>query len=254
MQRSALILLCLLGNGFWSGLVQAQPDDFHGAIAGPRAVTLCLPVRGVPSLAPLPKKSKLVSLDELQLTGPMPSHPFVLGNFAADGRWGLVRGIVGVVEGKNAVLQLAWAGDFELEGIIEQTGLGGCFWLLGWNEGRGFALHNSVMKNSGSPWFISEFRGSKAIEDRTRELEKFEWRGEQPFRLSVQEQTFSLTVGRFHVFNREPIEGYQPGRLIFGVYDTRYGPKAVRIKTLKIREIDPGIDPPVSTQGKSPQQ
>jgi len=250
MIRSALVLL-VAGFCIWTSPLPAQPpEDFRGVVAGPRPVTLCLPVRGVPPLAPLPKKSKLVSLDELQLTGPGPSHPFLLGNFAADARWGLVRGTVGVLEGKNAALQLAWAGDFELEGVMEQTGLGGCFWLLGWNEGRGYALHNVVMKESGSPWFISEFRGSKAIEDRTIELEKFDWKGEQPFSLRVREQAVSLKVGRFLVLDRQPLEGYQPGRLIFGVYDTRYGPKTVQIKSLRIRDAQQELNPPVSANLK----
>lgn len=245
MIRVALVLL-IAGVGLSASPAWAQPDDFMGVIAGSRPVTLCLPIRGAPPLAPLPKKSKLISLDEFQLTGPNPSHPFILGNFAADGRWGMVQGTVGVIEGKNAALQLAWAGDFTLEGVMEQTGLGGCFWLLGWHDGHGYALHNVVMKESGSPWFITEFRGNKAIEGRTLELEKFDWKGEQPFVLRVQNQRFSLNVGKFHVFDQQIMEAYHPGRLIFGVYDTRYGPKTVRIKSMKIQAAEADRDPPIS--------
>lgn len=247
MERAALNLVFIVIVCLWSRNAAAQPEEFIGAIVGRRPITLCLPIRGVPALAPLPKKSKLVPLDDLQFTGPRPSHPFVLGNFAADGHWGLINGAVGVIDGKNAALQLAWAEDFELEGIIEQTGLGGCFWLLGWDEGRGYALSNVVMKDSGSPWFLSEFRGGKAIEDRTLELEKFDWQGDQPFRLKIQENTFSLDVGRFHLFDRLPIEAYQPGRLIIGTYDTRYGAKGLRIKSLKIRAITPEINANLAT-------
>jgi len=249
MKRAAhsfvAILFCVI-----HGTALAQPDDFIGVIAGSKPVTLCLPVRGISAIAPLPKKSKLVPLDELQLTGPRPSHPFVLGNFAADGHWGMVNGAVGVTDGNNAALQLAWASDFELEGVIEQSGLGGSFWLLGWDEGHGYALHNVLLKESGSPWFLTEFRGGKAIEDRTLELEKFDWKGTQPFRLSVQAQAVSLTVGKIQVIDRLPVESYHPGRVVLGVYDTRYGPRTLSIKSLKIRALTPGNTPPISAKVK----
>lgn len=228
-----MVLLCLGGR-----TAHAQRDEFVGAVATEKVQVLWTPRRSGPLLAPLPKKSKLISLQELTFIGPEPSHPFVLGNFDVDGRWGLERGVISRVEGNNAALQVAWADEFELEGVMEMTGLGGWFLLLGWNEGGGYAISNVVMKDSGSPWFVSQFRGTRAIEDQTVELDKFLWKGEQPFRLKVQAEKINLEVGRHRVVNEFPIEGYAPGRIILGTYDTRYGPRMVRIGSLKIRALN----------------
>lgn len=227
-----VVLLC-----FGNQTVRGEQEDFAGAIATEKVQILCTPRRGGPIQAPLPKKSKLVSLEELSFVGPKPSHPFVLGTFDVDGRWGIERGLIARVAGTNAALQIGWADEFELEGVMEMTGLGGWFLLIGWNEGGGYGIHNVVMKDSGSPWFVSQFRGNRAIEDGTVELEKFLWNGEQPFRLTVQSEKLNLQVGRHRVVNEFPVEGYGPGRIILGTYETRYGPRTVRIGTLKLRAL-----------------
>lgn len=187
---------------------------------------------------PIPKEYPLAPLPDLILTGPRPAHPFVLGNFAADGEWKIEGGWVQLASGKSAALQLAFADQFELEGTIEQAGYGGWFMLLGWDQGRGFAIHNVMLLESGSPWFISSMRGGKAVEAGTREYPSLEWKGEQPFQLKVQESKVSLRVGKFTVFDQEPLEGYAPGAVVIGVYDTRYGPRPLRIKSLRIRAIE----------------
>lgn len=217
----------------------AQPEGFKGVVAETDATVLHLVLRPQMRTIALPKTAKVTPLDDLQFTGPRPSHPFVLGNYASDGKWGIVNGYLRMVEGKNAALQLAWAEDFELDGIMEHSGFGGWFMLLGWNDGRGYALSNVNMKESGSPWFLSEFRGGKAIDDRTKEFEKFDWKGEQPFRLEVKQQALTLEIGKFHVFNKEPLPGYTAGTVVLGVYDTRYGPKPLAVKSLRIRKLDP---------------
>lgn len=237
------VLLCLGKQS-----AHAQGDEFVGAVATEKVQILCSPRRGGPLLAPLPKKSKLVSLEELSFIGPEPSHPFVLGTFDVDGKWGIERGVISRIEGLNAALQIAWADEFELEGVMEMTGLGGWFLLLGWNEGGGYGIHNVVMKDSGSPWFVSQFRGTRAIEDRTVELDKFLWKGEQRFRLTVQDEKINLQVGRHRVVNEFSMEGYGPGQIILGTYDTRYGPRMVRIGSLKIRAIKG--DAVVPSEGK----
>ena len=220
-----------------SGQSFAQPEDFQGCVAGDKWTVLHQWGRRTRQPIPLSKNSLLVGLDDLQFTGPMPSHPFVLGNFAADGKWGLVNGYVQLLKGNDAALQLAWADQFELEGIAEHAGYGGWFLLLGWDQGRGIAINNCNMKVSGSPWFIAEFRGSRAIEDRTVEYDKFDWRKEQPFRVTVRDDALTLEIGRFKVFDQIPLNGYQPGRVVFGVYETRYGTKPIRFKSLRIRAL-----------------
>ncbi|SFI15184.1 hypothetical protein [Planctomicrobium piriforme] len=227
------VLLC--GGTF----AVAQPEGFVGAVAGPKVDVLFLPIRGTAANGRLPKNSKLLPIHNLEFTGPQPSHPFVLGNFSSDAQWGIVDGFLQVVDGKNAALQIAWADEFQLEGIMEQAGFGGWFFLVGWDEGRGFAIHNVTMKESGSPWHVSEFRGAKAIEGRSQELDKYEWKGEQPFRLAIADAKVTLEVGRHRVLSEQVIEGYTPGRVIVGVYDTSYGPRPLRIKSLKIQAKKP---------------
>jgi hypothetical protein len=239
MRRKLGILVCAIVSLNAPTLMSGEPDGFKGAVAGTKIEVLFRAPRATVRPIPLPKTSKLVSLDDLQLIGPGPGHPFLLGHYAVDGSWGIVNGGLQVVSGKNAALQLGWAGDFELEGTIEQSGLGGWFFLFGWDEGRGYALSNVLMRESGSPWFISEFRGTRAIKDRTTEFDDFDWRGEQPFRLTVHHETFSLTVGKFNILVNEPIPGYTPGLVVLGVYDTRYGPKTLRIKSLRWKGLAP---------------
>jgi len=234
MQR-AILLVLMVTFSLASDVCNAQPDDFQGVVAGPKPALLWQSPRRAAPLLLLPKKSKLTPLEDFHFLGPRPSHPFVLGEFETDGRWGLINGSVGVVDGKNAALQLAWAEDFVLDGTIEQFGLGGWFMLVGWDEGQGYAISNVVMKESGSPWFVSEFVDHKSSEDLSTELEKFLWQGEKPFQLRVEEKQLSLTVGPYSVVDRFPLENYQPGRIILGTYDTRYGPRQFLLKSLKIQ-------------------
>jgi|GEM_PF-6022592 len=232
---SGVLVLCCCGPA------RAQPEGFVGAVAKAKSETL-FAFSPQPALqGKLPRKCRLIPLPDLEFTGPKPSHPFVLGNFYADARWGIVNGSLGVLDGKNGALQIAWADQFCLEGIMEQGGLGGWFLLLGWDEGRGFAVSNVTLKDSGSPWFVTEFRGGKAIEGRSQEFEKFEWKGEQPFRLVMEESRLTFEIGRHRQFHELPIEGYAPGRIILGTYDTRYGPRPLLVKSLKLRAIEGAV-------------
>ncbi|HWL09218.1 MAG TPA: hypothetical protein VNQ76_12500 [Planctomicrobium sp.] len=234
---SFVLSCCLL---FSTPLIAwGQPDGFEGAVAKTRAEALYVPILQPAAQGHFPKKTKLQQLDDLEFTGPQPSHPFVLGNFISDAEWGIVNGGLQVISGKNSALQIAWANEFRLEGIIEQAGLGGWFLLLGWDEGRGIAVHNVTMKESGSPWFITEFRGGKAIEGRTQEFPYYEWKGEQPFQVQVSDSKLSFNIGRHRLFVEQPIDGYGPGQVIIGTYDTRYGPRPLRIKSLKIQALKP---------------
>jgi len=143
-----------------------------------------------------------------------------------------------MLSGEDGALQIGLADQFELEGICEQVEYGGFFFLLGYDQGRGHGVINTTMKSSGSPWFVCEFRGDQAIEDSNEQFDDFEWRKAQPFKLTVQNNSLSLLVGRFTVFEKLPLNNYQPGRIIFGVYETRYGTKPIRFKSLRLRAIE----------------
>src|SRR5690349_10332836 len=110
--------------------VQPKLDtDWHVLVAGTR--------RTRPGLRALPKDAPITPLTEFELTGPKPGDPFQLGNFATDGKWGILDGGVTPIEGRNAALKLGRAENFELEGNLELGEEGGWFLLVGWDEGRG---------------------------------------------------------------------------------------------------------------------
>jgi len=221
------------------------PDQHRGDESpglSPRWTTLLRVTPSSRQAQVLSDSSPLKRLRELQFTGPMPAHPFVLGNFAVDGEFGLVNGGLELVQGKNAAIRLVEQADqFELEGRIAMKDYGGWFLLLGWNEefGNGYAVYNCTMKQSGSPWFITEMRGRNAVEDTNQELKQLEWRQFQDVKISVRDSQLTFKLGVQTVLDAESLPNYQPGAIIFGVYDTRYGPRPVHIQSLRIRGVTP---------------
>jgi len=235
--RASLLLAILYCFHFGVEQACAQPDNFNGAVAQKKWTVLYK--RGRPTRKPLAlqKSSPLKAMEDFRITGPHPSHAFLLGNFASNAEWGIVDGYVQMTSGDDGALQLGWADQFELEGIAEHAGYGSWFMLLGWDEGAGHAFYNCNLKDSGSPWFTCRFEESKAVKDSSQEYPKQEWRKSQPFKLTIQNNKLSLMVGRFPVFDEIELEGYQPGRIVFGIHDTRYGTKPIRIQSLRIRAL-----------------
>lgn len=226
-----LLSMLLTGSAF-----SAEPPTLST-----RWTILFRPTRAAAQPQPLPPSGPVQPLSELRFTGPMPAHPFVLGNFGVDGRFGIVQGGIELVEGRNAAIRLCpHADQFELEGRIAMKDYGGWFLLVGWNEelGNGYAIHNCTMKQSGSPWFITEMRGRSAVEETTQELKQHEWRLMQDARVTVRENKLTMQVGAVKVLDEEPLPNYRPGAIIFGVYDTRYGPRPVRVESLRIRAVE----------------
>ena len=199
---------------------------------------LYVPGRPMRNVQPLTDKNPFVPIEGFSLTGPNPGHPFVLGSYTSDGKWGIVDGHVQVIGGKNGVLELARGNQFELEGRMEQTNLGGWFLLIGWNEGHGYCISNVVMKESGAPWFLTEFRGSKALTEAHTEFPSFEWKGDQAFKLQVANQKLTMGVGNKLLFEQQDLPNYEGGAIILGTYDTKYGPRALRLKSLRGRELE----------------
>ena len=228
-----------LGLVMWCGDVaaaDAKPDEDGEAPSvtlTSKWQTLYVPKRGI-GTGQMPKNSPLEVLTDFEVTGPRPGHPFEFGEFKSIGRWGEMRGAL-QTSGKNAVLRIARAEDFTLEGQFFGEGLGGWFLLVGWDTGHGYGLMNVTLKESGSPWLISEFRDSKAIEPTYTELHRLNWKGVQPLRLTVADKKLSLQVGKEVVAEEFELPNYHEGDIILGTYDTRYGPKQARIHSLRIR-------------------
>lgn len=196
------------------------------------------PARRVRGRKDLPKDGPLVNIHNLELTGPGQGHPFVLGQYADDGKWGYVDGSVVRVEGRNASLKLGHAENFELEGILELGNEGGWFMLVGWDQGRGYSIINIGFRESPSPWFITEYRGGAAIADAHQQVAKFAWHKDQPMRLTVKDRELNLQVGKVEVLQRQTLANYAAGDIILGVYDTKYGPRPVQINSLRIRNLE----------------
>ena len=197
-----------------------------------------------PGVVEFSAKSPVQNVSEFKLLGPMVGHPFGLGEFIVDGRWATSQGIVQPVEGKNTLLSLATAYQFELEGIINQEGLGGWLLLLGWNQGHGYSFSNVTLKDSGAPWFLCEYRGAEAITETNNEVKQFEWRGDQAFRMIVKDKLLSVTVGKTPIVEEYPLENYTAGEISLGTYDTRYGPRPLKVRSLRIRALGDNLEKP----------
>ncbi len=189
--------------------------------------------------AALPNDSPLKTLQPFEFQGPRPGDPFLLGKFAADGQWGVHNGELARIDGKNAAVQLVEADDFDLQAVVRADGLGGWFCLIGWDDqsGEGYAVYNVTLKVSGSPWLVVHFRDRRGDEETHREFARLDWKGYQPLVLRVANKSLSLQVGRQVLAKNLALPDYRQGRVILGTYDTRYGPKAVRIRSLRMRAL-----------------
>lgn len=222
-------------------LLVVSAGSAEGTPLTTRWSTLLRPSRGSPQARELPMNGPIRSLTEFQFKGPRPGHPFILGNFAADGQFGVRNGGIEQATGRNAAVRLVESADqFELEGRITMKDFGGWFMLIGWNDdtGNGYLVHNCTMRESGAPWFISELRGRQTVEDTTQEIIQHEWKQSQEFRVTVKEGQLTFQVGAMKILNAEVLPNYQAGSVIFGVYDTRYGPRPVRIESLRVRALE----------------
>ncbi len=181
------------------------------------------------------EKFKVIGSEDLQFIGPKPGDQYQLGKFKIDGEWAVQQGELKRTKGKNAAIIVAEAENFELEGVLNASSVGGWFILLGWKDGNGYGLYNMTFKKSGSPWFLTEFNDGEAI-DFGEELHQYNWKDEEPFWLSVKNKQLNLTIGdETKVIRDRLLPEYARGQLLIGTYDTRYGPKDVRIKSLRIR-------------------
>ena len=168
--------------------------------------------------------------------GPVLKDPFHIHEYRPDGSWSVANRVL-VPNGKNCLLGLGTAGEFELEGYLSAEGLGGWLLVLGWQpeEQEGFVVYNVTLRESGSPWHLDHVhKGRVTLEDH-REVTRFEWKEAQKFRMAVIDEKLSLAVGEKLLYDAIELPEYQPGLVAIGTYDTHYGPKPLRIGSLRIR-------------------
>lgn len=186
----------------------------------------------------LKKKSPFQAVDPgFKFTGPAPNDPFLLGDVTIDGTWAIMNGMVQQVDGRNAALIVAQGENFELQGLMDASGVGGWFFLVGWKGGHGYAIYNVKLKTSGSPWLTSEFRGGKGLAETNKEFIRFECKGKEPVLLSVKNKKLNLQIGRVKLAIDKELPNYHAGSILIGTYDTRYGPKKLKIQSLRIRSL-----------------
>lgn len=261
MNRSSVHALIILWTCVASSTACAQdmPDNDATPAEAPAVpvanitdkwTVLVKPDRPRPGIVEFTDKSPIQNVAEFKLLGPMVSHPFGLGEFSVDGRWATAQGVVQVVEGKNALLSLATADEFELEGIINQEGIGGWLMLLGWNQGHGYSLSNFTLKETGHPWSVCEYRAAEAITLTNNIVKKFDWKGDQPFRMTVQDKQLTVTVGQTAIVEAYPLDNYTLGQVFLGTYDTKYGARPVKIRSLRIRAIVEKPEKPMKPKPK----
>lgn len=187
-----------------------------------------------------PSATTLTPLTDYAIEGPYDDHPLFLSKFAADSHWDVKDRQLQVPDGSNAALKLGRAENFILEGMVDLTGPGGMFIVVGENDGHGYGLCNTTMQKSGSPWKLFEFRGNAAVDGTDEEIGKHEPFAPQPMQLRVVDHKVSLTIGKIAVFEDVPMENYHEGDVIIGVFDTRYGPRKVKIQSLRARALPDG--------------
>lgn len=182
--------------------------------------------------------TSLVPLNDYAIHGPYEDSPLFLSRFAADASWDVRNRMLQVPDGNNAVLKLGRAQDFILEGTADLSGPGGMFFIFGEDDEHGYGLSSTTMLKSGCPWQLFEFRANTAIDGTMQELAKYEPLRADSFRLAVIDSKLSFQIGRIDVFESIPLENYHLGDVLIGVYDTRYGPRKVKIKNLRARGVE----------------
>lgn len=188
---------------------------------------------------PLAEGSLLELVDEFSLKAPADTDPYWLGTFTVNGSFGRAEGYLQRTEGKNALIKLGEAEHFELEGKLLAEGLGGWFLLIGWNDGHGYAVSNVTLKKSGSPWHVAEYRGATLLRETLVEVNRYEWKGTLPLRLSVLGGKLNLTVDDARLAKELALDNYHGGAVYLGTYDTPYGPRDVKVQSLRMRTCQP---------------
>jgi len=215
----------------------ALPVSAQEPVLGKWQVLHLTPKRATNGIKDFAPNSGLANIETLDLKGPHPGHPFLIGTFAINGRFAIGNGSIQRTEGQNAAVSLGKQDNFDLEGIVDATGVGGMFLLLGWQDGHGNLVYNVTMRESGSPWHKCEILRGKAVVDSDHEMNRYEWKGPQPLVVRVLDGRLSLRVGTTRLAEEVELENYTAGDVLIGTYDTKYGPRGMRIHSLRVREI-----------------
>jgi len=241
--RTACLLIlfsfCLLSEMNTKHLVAQLPEKKLDIELSDRKWTTLLLLRGSnPQAEPIPVKVPLKSVSALEFEGPQLGHPHLLGSFKADGKFVIQNGMLQRQLGNSALVQLPSADSFELEGKIALKGEGGWLILFGWNEEdrSGYCLYHTQLRLQGAPWRLCEIKEGKAVEGSERELVKEQSiNGVGSLLMSVDEKSFTLKILNHTIIDDYTLKNYQPGAIMIGTYNPRYGAKQLGIYSLRMK-------------------
>jgi hypothetical protein len=185
----------------------------------------------------IPEGFPVSTVDELELVGPHPGHPHMLGEFKVDGRYRFRDGLLRREGGNSALLRLPAAASFDVEGQAQVGSLGGCLLLLGWDESHnsGYCIYHTQMKVSGSLWYLCEFKDGKVVEGSDREMVRKEVSGYGALKLTMDGKKLTFMLGGESILRNQELPNYEPGGVYIGTFGPRYGPKDISLRSLRMR-------------------
>lgn len=222
---------------FLSLAEQVRSADPADAMVTLKSKWTVLHLEKKPSTRPkvIPNQSPLQTLFNLEFNGSQIDQPFLLGKFKSSSAWFIQNGYLQPVEAKNSAIQLGIAENFELQGIINAEGTGGWYILTGWHQQSGYMLSAVTLRQSGSPWHLEEIRNGQGLAGTHQEIFRHDWKGDQRFRLSVKDKALTLKIGKETLLDKQLQPQYQTGAIIVGGYETPYGPKPLKIRSMRVR-------------------
>lgn len=190
---------------------------------------------------PIPADMPLRAVINLSFEGPHPKHPHLLGKYEADGRFIMHEGYLQQESGTAAMIQLPKGDSFDLEGMVSLKGEGSWLILLGWDMEKksGYCLYQPQLRVSGGPFHICRIENGKTVAESDREMANLDLNGEGPLRIRVLEKNLSLQVLDQLIVHDYRLKDYQPGHIMIGTYNSRYGPKKLGVASLRMRLAEP---------------
>jgi len=234
------IILALCPAPISAAYQSKTPPDPLDVELTPRWKTLLLLRSPRHKSQPIPADMPMRAMINMTFEGPHPDHPHLLGKYDANGRFILHQGYLQQESGKAALVQLPKADSFDLEGIVNLKGEGSWLILLGWNTetNSGYCLYQPQLRVSGGPFHICRIENGKTVPNSDRELANVDLNGEGALRIQVLEKDLSLQVLDKLIVRDYTLKDYQPGHILIGTYNSRYGPKKLGIRSLRIRKAE----------------
>ena len=112
--------------------------------------------------------------------------------------------------------------------------------LIGWDPETtsGYCLYQPQLRVSGGPFHLCRIEKGKTVPDSDREISNVDLNGEGALRMRVLDKELSLQVLDHLIVHDYTLKHYQPGHIMIGTYDSRYGPKKLGIGSLRIRKAE----------------